>query len=65
MAKVEAYANDILLLIGNRRFCRTVVRSSPGTALALFDSMLATKKYGVPIGTFAKNLLSEAIDDRD
>ena len=62
---VEALANDLLLLIGNRRFCRTIVRSSPVTAMAVFESMLDENKFGVPVGTFAVNIFSEAINDRD
>lgn len=41
---VEAYANDILLLIADKRFCRAIVESSPGTALAVFYEMGETKK---------------------
>lgn len=62
---VEAIANDLLLLIGDRRFCRTVVQSSPATALAIFESMLETKKFGVPVETFASNIVSIAIENKD
>ena len=58
-------ANDLLLVIGDRRFCRTVVQSSPRTALAIFESMLETKKFGVPVETFAANLVSIAIENKD
>ena len=63
--EVTAYANDILLLIGDRRFSRVVVDASPGTALALFHAIAATKKYGVQIQAFARNLVSEAIANKN
>lgn len=62
---VEAYANDILLLIADKRFCRAIVESSPGTALAVFYEMGETKKYGVQVETFAKNILNEALANKD
>ena len=59
--EVSGYANDLLLLIGDKRFCRAVVESSSGTAYAIFKEMAATKKYGIQVRTFAKNILNEAI----
>lgn len=41
--KVEGYANDLLLLIADRRLCRAIVESSPGTALVLFSEMSEKK----------------------
>lgn len=64
-SKVEAYANDLLLLIGNRRLCRVIVGSSPVTALAIFQEMRESKKYGIQVETFAKNILNEALANRD
>lgn len=63
--KVSAYANEILLLIADKRFCRAIVESSPGTALALFHEIGQTKKYGILIETFAKNIVTEALVNRD
>jgi len=63
--EVERYANDLLLLIADKRFCRAIVGSSPGTALAIFSAMAETKKYGIQIETFAKNIMNEAIANRD
>jgi hypothetical protein len=62
---VERYANDILLLIADRRMCRAIVDSSPGTALAVFRTMAETKKYGVQVETFARNIVNEAIRNKD
>lgn len=64
-SKVTSYADDILLLIADRRFCRTLVESSPGTALSIFREIGVTKKYGVQIDTFANNLVNEAINNKD
>jgi hypothetical protein len=60
-AMVEAYANDLLLLIADKRLCREIVNTAPGTALAIFQEMGVAKKYGIPVETFAKNIVSEAL----
>lgn len=62
---IEAYANDLLLMIADRRFCRAIVESSPRTALAFFQEIGATKKYGIQVETFAKNIVNEALVNRD
>lgn len=61
LPKVEAYANDILLLIADKRLCRVIVESSSGTALAIFEEMGETKKYDIQIEIFAKNIVREAL----
>lgn len=63
--KVEGYANDLLLLIADKRLCRAIVEASPGTVLALFQAMADTKKYGIQVGTFAKNVVREALANKD
>jgi hypothetical protein len=63
-SKIEAYANDILSLIADRRFCRAIVEASPGTAWAFFSEMGGQKKYGVQIQTFASNIVSEALENK-
>jgi hypothetical protein len=62
---VTAYANDILLLIADKRFCRAIVESSPGTALAVFHEVGQTKKYSIQVGTFGKNIVNEALENKD
>ncbi|CAM4037380.1 hypothetical protein CCOS865_03255 [Pseudomonas reidholzensis] len=59
--KVEAYANDILLLIADKRLCRVIVESSSGTALAIFEEMGETKKYDIQVEIFARNIVREAL----
>ncbi len=64
-SKIGAYANDLLLLIADKRLCRAIVESSPGTALAIFQEIGDTKKYGVQVEIFSKNIINEAILNRD
>lgn len=63
--KVEAYANDLLLLIADKRFCRAIVESSPVLALAVFQEMGEAKKYGIQVETFAKNIVNIALANKD
>lgn len=63
--KVERYANDLLLLIADKRLCRAIVELSPGTALAVFQAMAETKKHGIQVETFAKNIVNEALANKD
>lgn len=60
-SKVVRYANDLLLLVADKRFCRVIVESSPGTALAIFQEMGETKKYGISVQIFARNIIREAL----
>jgi hypothetical protein len=57
---VTDYADDVLLLIGNRKFCRHLVAAAPGTAILFFEAMSDQKKYRIPIGQFAVNVSTEA-----
>ena len=61
----EAYANDLLLLMADKRLCRAIVNSSPGTALAIFQEIGEVKKFGIPVEIFAKNIVSEAFSNPD
>lgn len=63
--KVEAYANDLLLLIADKRLCRVIIESSPVTALVLFQEMGETKKYGIQVEIFAKNIVNEALVNKN
>ena len=65
LTDVEEIADDILLLIANPRFCRTIVEASSATALEFFRAVGETKRYGVRIGVFARNILNEAIANKD
>ena len=65
LRKVEAYANDFLLLIADRRFCRAVVAKGPVLALAILREIALQKKYDVAIGTFTRNIVGEALVNPD
>lgn len=61
---VEAeIANQVLLLIADVRFCRVVVASAPVMAHALFREVTKQERYGSPIETFARNLVSAAVEN--
>lgn len=62
---VEAIANDMLTLISDKRFCKAVIESSQNLALRLFIEIEKSKKYGVVLGIFSKNILTEAIKYQD
>jgi hypothetical protein len=59
------YANDILLMIGSRKFCRHVVSSSPATAIAFLQSIAKMEAYELPLGQFAMNVSVEALLNKD
>jgi hypothetical protein len=61
----EDYAHDILLLIANRKFCRHIVGASPVTAQVFFEEMTNASKFDIPIGSFAKNISSEAVAQKE
>jgi len=62
---VEAYANTILDLIGDPRFCRAMVASANRTIQSIFQQITKTQKYELPMHAFAKNLILEAMNNRD
>lgn len=62
---VEAFANDMLSLISDKRFCKAVIESSQNLALTLFTEVEKSCKYGVVLGIFSKNILTEAIKYED
>jgi hypothetical protein len=65
LSVVSACAYDILLIIGSRKFCRHIVASAPITAIAFFQAMTGHQKYRLPIGSFAANISSEALLNKD
>lgn len=61
--EAEGNANDIILLIADRKFCQILVQHSPVTAASFFWEMLERKKYEIQIKRFAQNFLSAAIEN--
>jgi hypothetical protein len=62
---VQAYADDILLILADKRLCRTMAETSPGTALRLFREISRSEKYGISIEGFARNFVAAAIRDKN
>lgn len=65
LPKMENLANELLLLLADKRLCRAIVESSPDTALKIFQAMGEQKKYSIPIGAFAGNIVEEAIANKN
>jgi hypothetical protein len=63
--KYANHAHNLLLLIGNRKFCRHIASSAPGTAIVLFQRVSETHKYYLPLRQFATNVSTEAIQNTD
>ena len=59
------YAGEVMLLIGNRKLCRHIIASSPGTAIAFFDSAADIGVFELPLSQFAKNISTEALLNTD
>ncbi|WP_375207257.1 hypothetical protein [Hyphococcus sp.] len=57
----ETVAWDILSLIADRKFCKAIVTSSPATAGAIFQEIITSKKFGVPVSSFGHNIVLEAL----
>lgn len=64
-SNISAYAYDLILLIGNRKFCKNIAMSTPGTAIAFFYWISKTNTYNLPIGQFAKNITVEMLKNKD
>lgn len=64
-ADVSDYAHDLLLLLANRKLCRHILEASPITAMAIFEEMTDQGKYAIPVGSFASNVSTEAIHNKD
>ncbi|WDG47205.1 hypothetical protein [Pseudomonas chlororaphis] len=64
-ATASSYAEDILMLISERRFCKAVVESSPGTALEIYLAVREAKKYSISIDVFSKNIINCALVNKD
>jgi hypothetical protein len=61
----EDYARDLLLIIGNRKFCKHVASNAPNTAIALFRAVAEAKQYNVPMSQFSSAVATEAILNKD
>ena len=63
---VTVHADEILLLIADKKFCRAIIEASPGTAMAVFQEIRDTKNFYInEIKIFAKNIVTEALSNKD
>jgi len=58
-------AHEVMLLMGSRTFCRHVIMSSPGTAIAFFTEMSRQKSPALSMSQFASNISTEAVLNKD
>ncbi len=63
--KVHMAANRVLDLIGNRKLCRHIVASAPGTATSLMHFASREQARGLPLGSMAQKITAEALLNRD
>lgn len=65
-SSVNVHADEILLLIADKKFCKAVIDASPGTALAAFQTIKDTRNFHINnIQIFAKNIVTEALTNKD
>ncbi len=62
---LKALSYEALLWISEVRFCQSIVKSCPGTAIELLREVVEQKKYDIPIGGFVVNLSSVALSNKD
>lgn len=60
-----AYAHDTLLLLADPRFVKALVGAAPRTALFLFESMSALRRYPAALRTFVSNFVAESIENKN
>lgn len=64
-SKASLYAEHVLMLISEKKFCNAIVESSPGTALEIYLSVKETKNYSAPLNVFSKNILNCALMNKE
>jgi len=65
LSVASIYADQILRLMGDQRFCRAIVKSSSRTALEFFLEMNKTKKYTIKANVFCGNIVREALRNKE
>ena len=61
----SSYAEDILMLISEKKFCKAIVESSPGTALEIYLAVKDAEKHSINIDVFSKNIINCAIMNKE
>lgn len=65
VSRVAKYADTICLILGSRKIARHIIASSPITAIVFFQEISKQKRYGIRLGQFASNIVTEAILHKD
>ncbi|MEY9220665.1 hypothetical protein [Bradyrhizobium ottawaense] len=63
--RAEDFACDIMLILGNRKFCKHVAGNAPNIAIALFRAVEKYKQYHVPLSQFASAVSTAALQNKD
>lgn len=61
----EDYANQLLLLIADKRLCKMIVESGSGALISLFSTITTLNKYRIPVDIFSKNITEAALSNKD
>ena len=61
----QSCARNIIGLMGNDYFCKSVVKMSPGVAIELFREMSEQKKYSIGASFFAEHFITQALADEN
>lgn len=61
----KSLAYELLLLIADKKLCRSIVNSCSVTAITFLNEVKEQAKYDLPIGDFLVNLSSESLCNKD
>lgn len=61
----QRLARSTMTMMGNRKFCRHIVSSSPVTAIVFAQEVSRREKHSTPLGGFFRNVTTEALLNRD
>lgn len=59
------YANELLLLIADKRICRHIVDSASADLIVFYETISKLEKYQIPVSIFSKNITEAALLNRD
>lgn len=62
---VNTYAKNILFLIGDKKFCKSIIEYCPKFAVFIFGDINKKNKFNIEIQQFAKNLMIEGINNKE
>lgn len=64
-SSIKNAANNIILLLANRKFCKVIVSNSPLTAYLIFQAISKKDKYDIPAYQFSAIVSEEALLNKD